>query len=57
MAIRNREKPKTALQKFYWKFGEGFNAFIKIKQLHCANITIAHTYALKQPQTPFGKAI
>ncbi len=27
MAIRNKEKPETALQEAYWKFWDGFNTY------------------------------
>lgn len=43
MAIRNNEKPKTALQEIYRKFWDGFNTFTKNDNSFCREFKV-HPY-------------
>lgn len=43
MAIRNIEKPETALQEKYWKFWEGFNAYTQSEPAFCSEFKV-HPY-------------
>ena len=43
MAIRNKEKPRTALQGLYWKFWDGFNTFTQNDLSFCRDFKV-HPY-------------
>ena len=43
MAIRNKEKPETALQETYWKFWDGFNTYTLKNPSFCNEFKV-HPY-------------